>query len=89
MEIPKKLKIGGHVYEVQFEKEGNFFTADKCAMLNRNKGIIHINDDLVQSEKEAALFHEVIHALGVVSEETTEYFAQGIYAFLKDNKLLK
>lgn len=89
MKIPKRLKIGGHIYDVveldEVSKDGN--TAGECEI---DKLEIRLRKGQKQTAKEATLFHEIIHALNWEFEEKeVEFLAQAIYQVLKDNKLLK
>lgn len=91
MKLPNKLKIGGHLYKVELvdSKSTDINGGNLCARLNRNKGTIFINKEMIQSEQEVALFHEVFHVINnQFSEETTESLSQQIYQVLKDNNLL-
>ncbi len=89
MRIPKKIKIGGHLYKIVFEKSSGFKEND-CAKLDREKGIIFIDAEIIQSEKEVSLFHEIFHSInGEMEEKETDFLAQAIYQVLKDNHLLK
>ena len=88
MEIPKQVKIGGHIYKVEFQEQTDLSEND-CGQTVRTKGIIAIDRDLIQSEKEVTFFHEVIHIInGEIEEVECDFIAQTIYAFLKDNNLL-
>ena len=86
MTIPKDVKIGGHQYEVVFEK----LDVDQCGDTDRRTGKIRINKDLLVSEKEETFLHEVLHVInGELEEEQVEFLAQALYAFLKDNDMVK
>ena len=89
MKIPKKLKIGGHIYKVVFQKQTDLAEND-CGKTDRAKGIIAIDTNLIQSEKEATLIHEIIHIINAEYKEVeVDFLAQAIYAVLKENNLLK
>ena len=89
MNIPNKVKIGGHIYKIVFEKESNLGTND-CGKTDRTKGIITIDTDLIQSEKESTFFHEVLHVINNEYKEVEiDFLAMALYGFLKDNNLLK
>lgn len=88
MKIPKTLKIGGHIYEIEFV-DGEKINND-CGEQNRARNTIKLRKDLPQSQLEETLIHEVIHALnGGLKEEMVDGMAMGIYQVLKDNNLLK
>lgn len=88
MVIPKTLRIGGHTYKIVFttlENELGKCDYDKC--------IIYIEKDMVQSQKEATLIHEVFHALNSTMDEglghmLLDSLSEQFYAVLKDNKLI-
>lgn len=89
MKIPKKLKIGGHVFKIkevdEVGKDPN--TAGECDI---DKLEIRLRKGQEQSAKEVTLFHEIIHTLNWEYEEKeVEFLANSLYAVLKDNKLLK
>ena len=89
MKIPHKVKIGGHIYKVIFQKTTDLADND-CGKTDRVKGIIAIDKDLIQSEKEETFFHELVHIINTEYEETeVDFLAQAIYGALKNNKLLK
>lgn len=86
MQIPKKLKIGGHIYKITLEDPENI--ENNCGLQNRARNTIKIRKDLPQSQIEETLIHEVLHAInGDLKEETVDFLAMAIYAILKDNKL--
>lgn len=94
MKIPKKIKVGGHNYNVIFEKKTILEDDNNCGKVDREKGIMSIGIDLIQSEKEVTFFHEVIHIINTeLDEKEVDYFAQAFYALnllflnltLKDN----
>ena len=90
MKIPKKVKVNGHIFRVEFQKENDLSIDADCGRTSRVKGLIAINEDLMQSQKEVTFFHEVIHIMnGEIKEESCDFWAESFYAFLKENKLLK
>ena len=89
MNIPRKVKIGGHTYKVVFQKETGL-SNNVCGRTNRENGIIAIDSGLIQSEKEVTFFHEAIHVMNSeYKEHEVDFLAQAFYGFLKENKLLK
>lgn len=90
MNIPKKLKIGGHTYKVITEKPGEINERGTCGVTNKSKGIISINKNLIQSEKECTLIHEIFHIINnELNEAVIESLSQQLYQVLRENKLLK
>lgn len=94
MKIPKKLKIGGHIYRVKFRDrhvEDGVDTAGNCLCTQTT---IWIDKTAKQSQQESTFFHEIIEAINGESElklEHTQICALefGLYQVLKDNHLLK
>lgn len=92
MKIPKKLKIGGHVYKIKFldivRLDG--LTGDEMGYCDKEKNEIRIQKGMSQSQTEETLIHEILHGINnVVSHETTESLAHSLHQVLKDNNLLK
>lgn len=93
MKIPKKLKIGGIVYQVKIIDDLELDGED--GETNRFRNDIRINKLLPQEQKEATLIHEIMHCLNsqIVEEKLGHLFleslAQQFYQVLKDNNLLK
>ena len=88
MNIPKKLKIGGHTYKVNLTKDENLVRGGSFGNRNCNDMTINISSELGKSEQEATLLHEILHAINTEWEEClVENVAQGLYQVLVDNKL--
>lgn len=91
MQIPKKLKIGGHVFTVEERK------LDDCSGTTEfTKLLITLEKDMKQSAKESTLFHEIIcHCIntsfteGRVEHGLMDSISEQIYQVLSDNKMLK
>ncbi len=85
MVFPKKIKIGGLTYKIVFcEIDDAFGDTDFT------KGVIRIDKNQKEEQKIATLLHEILHCLNSqLSEETTEFLAQGIYQVLIHNKFIK
>lgn len=100
MNIPNKVKIGAHEYQVlRRDDEGeNDFRFGHCNI----RGLkIYIDDRVSQSQQEETFFHEVLHAIcdqvhafpksddGVKDEEKlVQPIGHGFYQFLKENNLI-
>lgn len=94
MRIPKKMKIGGHIYKVEvvnlIDNDENIF-GQCCADTNT----IRLKKTSSQSTQDVAFIHEIFHVINChvinweVDEEKTEYLAQALYQTFSDNKLLK
>lgn len=85
-----KLKIGGHKYRVEYTNNSNKLDSDKTGAVDRKKGVIYIDKNLIQSEREATLLREIIHCINSKMGETeVEALAQQLYQVLKDNRLFE
>lgn len=92
MDIPNKIKIGGHWFDIQLKTEKDGY--DRQGSLFRWWNRIIIQSDLAQSKKETALFHEVLHEISGqmdigLNEMQVSILSECIYQFLIDNELLK
>ena len=88
MRIPKKIKVGGHIYKILLV-DRNSFDENGIGEYLVEKNIIKISKDLPQNQRELTFFHEVLHALNnQLEEKDVEFLAQGIYQVLSDNKML-
>ena len=91
MNIPKKVKIGAHIYKIkQVSEMPPFLECDKLGQLDRTTGILYLMKNLIPSEKAVGFFHETFHAMnGELSETLVDSLSNQIYAMLDDNNLLK
>lgn len=88
MNIPTKLKIGGHVYKVEIVDDSSLCDNDTCGKLDRSTNTISISKTLSDSSKSVTLLHEAIHAMnGELSEEVIDSLSEQLYQLLKDNQL--
>ncbi len=92
MEIPDKVKIGAHWFDVHFTKEIDGFSDTGQVQYWRNR--INLQIDMAQSKKESVLFHEVFHEINHqhgwdIDEKQVTAIAENFYQFLTDNQLLK
>jgi len=100
-QIPKKIKIAGHIFSViypfEFEPELN-----QCGKLCNTENKIFIagsneGKKYAQSQVWAILIHEIIHQIGKISqttelwenEETVERIASAVLDILISNEWLK
>lgn len=90
MELPSKLKIGGHWIGVVLTEE---LPEDTDADYDSEKLLIRINKRLPQSMRESCLIHEVFHALNQTFDDEhhalMDSLAEQFYQVLVDNGLLK
>ena len=93
MKIPPKIKIGGHLFDVEYSSEdrtGYERSGTKFGWTNK----IRIQKDMVQSKKEVTLFHEIFHEIDYqhgleIGERIINTLAECWYQILKDNGWLK
>ena len=97
MKIPKKIKIGGHVYTVEFPHKFKDLD-DRFAQHSYNHLSILITDTAYDGDKRddqwivTSLLHEVIHAIDsiyihkVLTEEYVEAMSFGLLQVFRDNK---
>lgn len=97
MNIPTRVKIGAHDYEIVFRDDLDDENMGTC---RPSKTKIFVDSTIATSQQEETFFHEVIHAiysgygLGVGlsrddEEKQVQALGHAVYAFLKDNDLLK
>lgn len=90
MKIPNKLKIGGHNYKVIQTSD-----LDNMGETHYKKCKILIDNTMTQSQKEATLIHEALHAMNTtlggqqMSHALLDSLSEQMYQFLSENKLLK
>lgn len=93
MEIPSKIKISGHLFDIEYsseEKTGYERSGTKFGWLCK----IRLQDDMTQSKKEVTLFHEIFHEIDYqydlgIGEKAINALAESWYQVLKDNDWLK
>ena len=91
MKIPKKIKIGGHIFKIDMSK--------KLPGLNGScdykTNTIAICKSLPPSQKEVTLFHEIFHAINSTlcdqhdMHKVVDSMSEQLYAVFKINNLLK
>lgn len=88
MKIPKKLKIGAHIYEIVLTKD--LFEGATCGIQLRKERKLGINSDLPETHQGATLFHEILHAINSELDHTfLDSLAEQLYQVLSDNSMLK
>lgn len=89
MKIPKNLKIGGCTYTIKIVPRAQMDVSN-FAEIEQGAGEILIAQELKQDQKEASLFHEILHAINLkIGEKDVEFISQALYQVLRDNRLLK
>ena len=90
MIIPKEIRIGSQTIKVSLIPQAHIDSDCNGGWANWEHNHLMIASDMPQERIEQVFIHEVLHFINVyLSEEQCTYLAEGIYAFLKDNKLLK
>jgi hypothetical protein len=92
MKIPKKLKIGGHVFKIEQKNLKGI-----CGETDFVTSTISLRKDMVKSMKESTLIHEIIcHAINStftgeshLAHAYMDSVAEQLYQVLKENNLLK
>ena len=96
MKIPKKIKVNGIIYKIEYVEEinDNIHSADYrgVALIKYKK--VNILNYYFEDDKKRTILHEAIHILDDdfkinLNENSVRRLTSGLYAFLKDNKLLK
>ena len=91
MNIPKKLKIGGHIIKIDMSKTLENDNGEADFKTNT----IKICKDIPQDQKESTLLHEIIHFCNTTIGDDNNHhtiidsLAEQLYQVLKDNKMLK
>ena len=93
MEIPKKVKIGPHWFDIEITEVVNKFIPRK-GEINLVENTIKIDKSMAQSKQEETFFHEALHEISAavaveLDEGDVTRLAYGFYMFLVDNELLK
>ena len=98
MNIPKTVKIGGHIYSIELTERMDLGRDNVSAEILYNELIIRINPNQAQQKQESDLLHEIIHGiwhhLGYIlredakEEKEVEELAQALYQLIQDNPAL-
>jgi len=76
-----KLKIGAHIYTVIYKE-----MEEDDGLVLKNKGEIHINSLLPETERFGTLIHECLHVINIqFTHVDTEFIAQALTQLLLDN----
>ncbi len=100
MLIPKKLKVGAHLYDVIFPykfSERTDLRGQTCHLTLRIKLTEHTNEaqPIAKSNIELTFLHEIIHCVdqvyngGKMDEDSVERMGEGLYQVLQDNGLFR
>lgn len=58
--------------------------------MDREKGLISIRKDLMDTQRESTLFHEIFHVLNSELDHVIlDGLAEQLYQVLKDNRMLR
>lgn len=89
MIIPKQIKIGAHLINIEVCEIPGGHDGEYCNEINT----IKINQKLPPDQQEATLIHEILHACNAVIGESEIFHAlldslsEQLYQVLKDNQL--
>ncbi len=95
MKIPKKIKIYGKTYAIEFRNNrGARDGVDAAASCSTWSQTIFIDNDQCIEGQEESLFHEVVEIISKESDfrwdhSTITILSNLLYQILKDNNLLK
>lgn len=88
MKIRNKYKVGGHTVRIREVEK-----LDSDGEFDSHKNIIYLDKNLSQTQKEETLLHEIMGyqnpSLHSDNHGLLQAIAHTIYAFLKENNLLK
>lgn len=98
MNIPKKLKVGGHTYTVNIVKGDNALCSPQyLGRTSHNKNTIDLEEEIPDSKREEVFLHEILHICfdqgGIDREYKEEEYlvntlSNQLYSILKDNKII-
>jgi hypothetical protein len=93
MKIPKKLKIGGHIYTVKHRDRFREDGVEKTGSCLSVHTTLWIDNNPSKSQQESTLIHEILEALNNENElnlthQQISTLECGLYQVLKDNRLL-
>jgi len=90
--LPKKVKIGPHVYRIKVGLDKDAKKRGLAGKLDWEKQEIQIAKDVAPSCQEEYLVHEILHGIDIhfndddLTEKQISHLAKGIYSVLKENK---
>lgn len=99
MKIPKKLKVGGQIYDVSSVKSSDEKKQhNNWGKTNHGTQKIYLDRELPQTLLEEVFLHELLHAatnhcglnmeLGDKEEDFVNRMSTTLYMILKDNRLI-
>lgn len=91
MRIPKKIKVGGHIYKVEVvDRVETDPGENNCGDCDWQINRIRVKKDLPESQKAETFLHEIIHACNTdMAEKEVNNLSFKLYQVLADNDLLK
>ena len=94
MKIPKKLKIGGFIYNISIKKRMDDDGISNIGTHYQYRQKIWLDKDCHPQQQEETLIHEIIEAINSANEIKLEHsqisvLANQLYQVLKDNNLLR
>jgi hypothetical protein len=96
MVIPKKLKVEGHIFDIEWVEGKEFGDVGEemtMADVSRCDLLIRLRKELKRSVLEESFFHEIIHLADSetypMSHKLVDDLARRLYAIFKENGMLK
>ena len=96
MKIPQKLKVGGRIYTVRFQKQHKDSLLGQVNHTTRKITLYRYSDLEKVSPRglEECLIHEILHTINSITdislkETYVNRLSEALYQVLKDNHLLK
>lgn len=84
--LPKQLKIGGHLYRINYVHTPEALEIATVGLKNARTGEITIDIDQIDSEVWTTLIHEIFHVInGELKEELVDSLAQQVFQVIQDN----
>jgi len=78
------MKVGAHFYKI-IETDH----IDECGKVDKERGIMYIQKDLIPSEKVTSIIHESFHIINnELSHTDIEFLSQAITQLFLENKTL-
>jgi hypothetical protein len=94
MKLPKKLRIGPHIYQIIFVKN-MWQDADAVGTTNKDSCEIKVDPNQADSQLVNTVIHEALHAMSdglgktdEKEEKLCEWYAPKLLQFIQDNKKL-
>lgn len=92
MNIPNKVKIGGHNYAIKFKNLDRDEQASNCGYCKPSLNEIVINTEITGQQQASTLLHEIIEVINWLNQLELEHhkiqsIESTLYQVLRDNNL--